>query len=146
MADKQITNPAGAFGVTDLNQKGWRLEAPMKASAAVTAKRVVSLGTDGTVAITATNGTALLQVGIAVDAIASGSVGEVIVAGFASGVPATGAISAGDPVKRSTTTSGSVSVAATTSGVVGEVIGVAIANSASNLVDIWVWHNTAAIS
>lgn len=136
MADKQITNPQGAFGVTDLQQKGWSLEAPMNASAAVTAKAVVAVGTTGKVAIAATNGTASLVVGIARDAIASGNNGEVIVHGFASAVPAAGAVAAGDLLKRSVTTAGSVSATATPAA--GEVVGVAIAASASNVVDVWV--------
>src|SRR5438105_4632966 len=104
MADKTITNPSGAYGVTDLQQKSWALFAEMNASAAITAKRVVAIDTTGKVAIAATNGTASLVVGIARDAIASGSNGVVVVAGIASAVPATGTVAAGDLVKRSVTT------------------------------------------
>ena len=136
MSGKLIENPQGAFGMTDLRSQLWAEEVSFKASAAITARRVVAIGTTGLVAIAATNGTASLAIGIAQSAIASASTGMVIVQGIAEDVPATGAIAAGDLVKRSATTAGSVSATATP--VAGEVIGVAINDSASNTVDVWV--------
>ena len=136
MSGKLIENPQGAFGYSDLRSQLWAEEVSFKASAAVTAKRVVAIGTTGQVAIAATDGTATLCVGIAQNAIASGSTGMVVVQGIAEDVPATGAIAAGDFVKRSVTTAGSVSATATPA--LGEAIGVAINASASNTVDVWV--------
>lgn len=136
MAGKVITNPAGAFGYTDLETQLYSQTAPFVTSAAVTSKRVVAIGTAGTVAIAATDGTASLTVGIASAAIASGQAGLVIIGGIAEDVPATGAVAAGDLLKRSVTTAGSVSATATPAA--GEVIGTAINASSSNTVDVWV--------
>jgi len=136
MSGKLIENPQGAFGYTDLRSQLWAEEVSFKASAAITARRVLAIGTTGLVAIIATDGTASLAVGIAQSAIASASTGMVIVQGIAEDVPATGAVAQGDLLKRSVTTAGSVSATATP--VAGEVIGVAINASASNVVDVWV--------
>ena len=52
MADKAINNPAGVFGLTaDTPYSGENY----KASATVTALRVVAIGTDSTVAVAATS-------------------------------------------------------------------------------------------
>lgn len=136
MADKTITNPTGAFGYTDLETQLWHLAAAFEASAAITGPAVVSVGTDGTVATAATNGSASLVVGIAQASASVGDSSLVTVQGIAENVPATGAVAAGDFVKRSVTTAGSV--AATATPAAGEVIGVAINASASNVVDVWV--------
>ncbi len=136
MADKAITNPAGAFGYTDLKTKLWSLEAPFLASAAITAPAVVSIGTDGSVATTATDGAGALVVGIAVESIASGFTGGVVVHGIAENVTADGAITAGAILKRSATTAGAV--AATATPAAGEAMGVAINASAGGTVDVWV--------
>lgn len=136
MAGKVITNPAGAFGYTDLETQLYSQTAPFVTSAAVTAKRVVAIGTAGTVAIAATDGTASLTVGVASAAIASGQAGLVIIGGVAEDVPCTGAVAAGDLLKRSVTTAGSVSATATPAA--GEIIGTAINASSSNTVDVWV--------
>lgn len=141
MAGKTIINPGGAFGVTDLESTSYSQTAPFRTSAAVTAKRVVAIGTAGTIAIAATDGTASLTVGIAQTAIASGNDGLVVVAGMAEDVPAAGAVAAGDLLKRSVTTAGSVSATATPAA--GEVIGVAINASSSNVVDVWVTPSKA---
>lgn len=131
-----ITNPTGAYGYTDLQTTVFSIPAQVKASAAVTAGRVVAIGTDGTVAQAATDGTASLAIGIAREALTTGYSGLVTVYGLAENVPAAGSIAAGDVVKRSVTTAGYVSATATPA--VGEALGIAIAASASNTVDIWV--------
>jgi len=136
MADKMITNPNGTDGYTDLQTTLFSIAAPVLASAAVAAKRVVAFGTNGTVSTALTNGTASLNLGITVDAIANGSTGDVVVLGIAEDVPCAGAVAAGDLLKASATTAGSVSATATPAA--GEVIGVALAASASNTVDVWV--------
>lgn len=141
MADKTITNPNGAYGYTDLRTKGWSLNAPVLASAAIAAKRLVAIGTDGKVATAATNGTASLVVGATNVAIASGDTGIIVVGGIAEDLPADGAIAAGDLLKRSGTTAGYV--AATATPAAGEVIGVAINASASNVVDVWISKSPA---
>lgn len=134
MAGKQIANPMGAFGYTSLDQL-YQETAPSQASATVTAGRVVSLGTQGKVAHSATNGTASLCLGIAYEDMTSGFTGDIIKYGYASGF-ADGAIAAGDILKRSTNTAGYVMATATPG--IGESVGVAIAASASARVDMWV--------
>lgn len=136
MAGKTIVNPGGAFGYTDLATLGYQQTAPMRTSAAIVGPAVVAIGTDGTIATAATNGTASLAIGIAVDSIASGKDGQVVVSGMAENVPAAGAVAAGDLLKRSATTAGYVSATATP--VAGEVIGTAINASSANTVDVWV--------
>ena len=137
MPGGQIYNPQGAFGYTDLRTKVGGVELPFKTSAAVTARRVVAIGTDARVAVAATDATAALCIGVAQDAASSANDVMVIVMGMAEDVPAAGAVAAGDILKRSATTAGYVS--ATTSAADGEVIGVAINASASNVVDVWVF-------
>lgn len=136
MSSKQISNPSGAFGYTDLQTQLWSLPAPFKASAAISAKRVVALGTGGQVATATTNSLSSTNIGISQAAIASGQVGGIILFGIAEDVPAAGAISAGDVLRASGTTAGYVSATATPT--VGQVIGVAINDSSSNTVDVWV--------
>ncbi len=137
MPAQTITNPNGAFGFTDLKTKVWSLGAEFKATAvAISARRVVSIGTAGTIAVSATNGTAALCVGITQRAIPASKTGLVIVMGMAEDVPCDGAVAAGDLLKRSVTTAGSV--AATATPAAGEVLGFAINASSSNTVDVWV--------
>lgn len=136
MANKQLINPMGAFGYTDLDQQLYQETGTFKASAAVTAKRVVAIGTDGRVAVAATNGTAALAIGVSNQTIASGASGNVVLGGIVTGVAAAGAIAAGDVVKRSATTAGFVST--TASPATGEAIGIAIAASASNTVSLFI--------
>jgi hypothetical protein len=109
---------------------------PFKASAAVARGTVVAIGTDGQVATAATNSTATLSVGVAVKAAAAGEIVQVAVYGYVPNVPAAGAVAAGDALKRSVTTTGSVS--ATANPVTGEMIARAVNASASNVVDVWV--------
>lgn len=133
---KIVNNPLGAFGVTDLQSKLPSLEGEFLASAAITAPKVVSISTAGSVATCATDATASLAVGVAIkDAAASGRA-KVVTYGIAENVPAAGAVAAGDLLKRSVTTAGYVSATATPG--VGEAIGVAINASSSNTVDVWV--------
>lgn len=136
MAGKTVVNPGGAFGYSDLATLGYQSTAPMRTSAAVTGPAVVAIGTGGAIATAATDGTASLVVGIAVDSIASGKDGQVVVQGLAENVPCAGAVAAGDLLKRSVTTAGYVSATATPTA--GEVVGVAINASSSNTVDVWV--------
>ncbi len=89
------------------------------------------------VATAATDGTASLVVGIFQEASATtDQVIPVVVLGLAENVPCNGTVAAGDLVKRSVTTAGYV--AATATPAVGEVVGVAVNASASNVVDVWV--------
>lgn len=137
MAGKQLTNPMGAFGETDLTTELYCETAPFQTSAVVTAGRVVAIGTDGTVAHAATNGVAALCVGI-VDSnrgVNTAFSTLVIIEGYASGF-ADGATTAGAVLIRSTTTAGYVMASATPG--VGEAIGVSMAASASGRVDMWV--------
>jgi len=137
-----IVNAGGAFGDTSLESTVWHLDAPMKASAAITAKRLVAIGTAGAVATAATDGTPSLVVGVAREAAsAADEVVAVTVGGLAEDVPAAGAVAAGDILKRSVTTAGYVSATATPAA--GEAFAVAINASASNVVDIWVCKSLA---
>lgn len=129
-----IINPGGAFGYTDLQTTVFSVPAQVQASAAITANRVVSIGTDGSVATAATDAPSL-AVGVAREGFTTDQTGIITVFGIAESVPAAGAITAGAIVKASATTAGYVSATATPG--VGEAIGVAIAASASNLVNIW---------
>jgi Uncharacterized conserved protein (DUF2190) len=139
MADKQINNPTGAFPLLStgdtLAQELWQEAAPSQASTTVTAGRVVAINTLGQVAAAATNGTASLCIGVALNDITANNSGLIICQGYASGFP-DGAIAAGDVLKRSVNTAGYVATTATPG--VGESIGVAIAASASGRVDMWV--------
>lgn len=139
MPTAMIQNPNLAYGLTTLDSP--EVTSEKKASAAVTAKTVVSLGTDSKVAMAATNGTASLQHGIAFRAIASGKTGTIVTMGVVENVPCDGAVAAGDRLKRSVTTTGSV--AATATPAAGEVIGVALAASASNLCTMYVAKSLA---
>lgn len=135
MADKTITNPAGAFGYTDLRTTLFSVAGQFKASADVAAGAVVSIGTDGSVATALTDAPSL-AIGIAPAAISSGKTGLVVTYGIAENVPCNGATAAGAVVKASATTAGRVAATATPG--VGEAIGISIAASASNTCDVWV--------
>jgi hypothetical protein len=109
---------------------------PFKASAAVARGAVVAIGTDGQVAAAGTASTATLSIGIATKAAAAGEIVQVAVLGYVPNVPATGSVAAGDALKRSVTTTGSVSASA--APVLGEFLARAVNASASNVVDVWV--------
>jgi hypothetical protein len=131
-----INNPNGAYGYTDLATKGWQQQGNFKTSAAITGPCVVSLASDLTVATAATDATASLTIGIAPASCASGDTIPVILFGVAENVPVDGATAAGALLKRSVTTAGRLAATATPGA--GEVIGVAIAASSSNVTDVWV--------
>lgn len=137
-----VKNSNSAGGDTSLETKCHSVVAPFKTSAAVTAKRVVAIGTDGKVATAATDGTASLTIGISTGSnVASGDTAKVVVAGLCENVSCSGTVAAGDLLKRNTTTAGWVQATATPAA--GEVIGVAINASASNVVDVWVTGSKA---
>ena len=133
---KTISNPGGAYGITDLQSTLGYLAFPVKASAAITAPAVVALGTDGTVATAATDGTASLARGVVIEDIASGDTGLMIVGGIAENVPVDGATAAGAVLKRSVTTAGRL--AATATPAAGESLAISLAASSSNTTDVWV--------
>lgn len=134
MAGTQITNPRGAFGVTSGRPRDVY---PFKTTAAVAAKAVVAFDTTGTkVATAATNGTASLARGVALEAAASGDTVQVVTHGLVTAVPVDGAVAAGDVLKRSATTAGSLATTATPA--VGETFAIALAASASNTATVWV--------
>lgn len=130
---------ATTFGQTDLQSQILAFTGVFPTSASVTGPAVVAIGTDGTVAVAATNGTASLTIGVAINsqAAVTGKACKVVVLGIAENVPANGTVAAGDLLKRSVTTAGSVAATATPGA--GEVMGVAINASASNTVDVWVF-------
>lgn len=138
MADKQLLNPAGAYGYTALTDGLATSQSEFRTSTTVTtALTVVAMGTDGRVAIAATNGTASLCIGVALEtAGAANGIIEVATSGFVGSVPCDGAVAAGDVLIRSGTTAGSVKASATPA--TGEAIGVAVAASASNVVTMYV--------
>lgn len=132
-----ITNANSAAGDSSLQTNLPCWQGSMQASAAITAKRVVAIGTDGRVATAATDGTASLTIGVAITAAAAANgIVQVVLGGIAENVPCSGTVAAGDLLKRNTTTAGWVQATATPAA--GEVIGVAINGSSSNTVDVWV--------
>jgi hypothetical protein len=131
-----IKNVGNVFGQTDLQTGLPGFMGEFKTSAAVAAKAVVAIGTDGTVATIATDGAPALQLGVALKAAASGKAVPVQLLGIAEDIPCDGAVTAGALLMRSGTTAGRVMATATPA--VGQVIGVAINASASNVVDVWV--------
>lgn len=135
----EVLNVGGVYGQTALQTSLPSWQGEFKTSASVTGPSVVAIGTDGTVATAATNGTASLTVGVAINtqAAATGKTAQVVVLGIAENVPAAGSVAAGDLLKRSATTAGYVSATATPAA--GEVMGVAINASSSNTVDVWVF-------
>lgn len=133
-----LSQPFGAYQYTDFQTKIQGIDLEFETSAAVTAKRVVALGTDGKVALAATDSTASLGVGIALHAAASGDLVKVRVLGAVDDVPTTGALAAGGIIKRSVTTTGSI--ATTASPAAGEALGFAINASASNLTDVFLFR------
>lgn len=134
-----VTNPQGAFGNSALGQQLGRVIWEFDTSAAVTGPKVVSLTTEGKVATSATDGTASLCAGVALGTVASGDTAKVVVMGIVEDVPCDGAIAAGNIVKRSVTTAGSVAVTATPAA--GEALGVALAASASNLCKLYLFRS-----
>lgn len=132
-----ISNPQGAYGTTDLVEKFQPLVMEMVATADIAARTVVTVNT--VLKVTkATTGAAAAgnSLGVTVDAIKSGRVGKVVVFGPVDNVPSTGAITAGQPVVADTTTAGNVKAKANPA--VGECIGFALTDAASNLVSIFV--------
>jgi hypothetical protein len=136
MADKEIIPTGGVYGYTDLQAQGWFLSFPAEASAAITGPAVVTLSSTLTVATAATDGTASLARGIALESVASGNIAQVVVAGLVENMPVDGATAAGSLLKRSVTTAGRL--AATATPVAGEVLAIALAASSSNTTDVWV--------
>jgi hypothetical protein len=132
-----LNNPVGAHGYTDLQSRLWKEEALFESSAAIAARTVVAVGTDGRVATAATDGAATSVVGVARRGVdAAGKTTGVVVKGIAEDVLAQGAIAAGALVIRSGTSAGHVASSATPAA--GTVIGVAISAAANGVVDIWV--------
>lgn len=135
MAGKQIGNPSGAFGVTDLQQKLYANTGEFVASAAIAAKSVVSISSTGTVATCATDGVGVI--GVALNAAsAAGKTVQVILNGIATNVVAGSATTLGTPVIRSATTAGAVTSSATP--VTGTAVGFALGASSGGVSSIWV--------
>ncbi len=131
---KSITNPGGAYGVTDLQQKGYQEVIDLQCEGTITAKTPVSITSTGGVIATATDGVAVI--GVALDSGTSGQVIRVCKYGLVTLVSAGGATTLGTPVIRSATTAGYVTSAATP--VTGTVVGFALGASSSNKSTIWV--------
>lgn len=138
MSGKQITNPAGAYGVTDLQQKGYQEAVDMAAEGTITAKTPVSITSTGGVIATATDGVAI--VGVALESGVTGDSISVCLKGVVTLVSAGGATTLGTPVIRSATTAGYVTSSATP--VTGTVVGFALGASSSNKSTIWVLPGT----
>lgn len=135
MPAQQITNPQGAYGYT---AAGPSTQDEFKVSSAITGPRkVVAIGTDGvSVATAATNGVASLAIGVAVESAATTDTARVVTRGYVDAVPVDGTVAAGDTLKRSVTTAGSLAATATPG--TGEIFGIALAASASNTAPVWV--------
>lgn len=135
MASSIINNPSGAFGVTDLDQKLFKTTGEFVASAAITAKSVVSISSTGTVATTTTGGVGVIGVALNAASGADKTI-QVILTGIATNMVAGGATTLGTPVIRSATTSGAITSSATP--VTGTVVGFALGASAGGLTSVWV--------
>jgi len=132
-----IVNASNAFQYTDLQTGVFSVQAEFKASAAISAPRVVAIGSTGLIATAATDVTASLAIGVAIRAAsAAGKTIPVVIHGIAENVPVAGAVAAGDILIRSVTTAGFLSASATPG--VGQALAVAIQASASNVADVWV--------
>lgn len=138
MADKVLSNPAGAFGYTAKQDKLYQQIAPFKAESAITGPAVVAINTTGNVATAATNGSAQLVAGICINSPAAGEIAQVVIAGVVDAVPCAGTVSAGQILIRSVTTAGRVNSSATAA--LGEPMGIAIrdGSGANGTVDVWV--------
>jgi hypothetical protein len=138
MADKVLSNPAGAFGYTAKQDKLYQQIAPFKAQSAITGPAVVAINTTGNVATVATDGTAATCVGICINSPAAGEIAQVVIAGVVDSVPVAGTISAGQMLIRSVTTAGRVN--SSTAPAAGEALGMAIADGsgANGTVSVWV--------
>ena len=132
-----IGNPLGAFGTTDAVEKFGAITMPFEATADIPARTVVLITSAGKVTKAAT-GTAAAgsTLGVTVDAISAGKVGQVVVFGIVDSVPADGTINQYSPVIASTTTAGSVIAKAAPT--TGEGLGWAIAAASGGLVTIFV--------
>lgn len=138
MADKVLTNPAGAFGYTAKADKLYQQIAPFKAQSAITGPAVVAINTTGNVATIATDGVAATTVGICINSPAAGEIAQVVIAGVVDSVPVAGTVSAGQMLIRSVTTAGRVN--SSSAPAAGEALGVAIADGsgANGTISVWV--------
>lgn len=134
---KTIHNPLGAFGYTTLDQILYSSEAEFKAQSAITGPAVVAINTTGNVATAATNGTAALCLGVAINSPAASEIAKVVIRGLAKAVPICGSVSPGDLLIRATTTAGRLMTSATPAA--GETMAVAITtgSAANGTVDCW---------
>lgn len=133
MSGQKIIHPAGGqFGYSTVDDKTPRQVDGYKASAAITGPKVVALAAAGTVSTMGSGSAAITALGVCVNSPASGGTAQVVTDGIVSSVPCDGTVSANSVLIRSNTTDGSVKASA--SPAAGEVIGYALANSASNVV------------
>lgn len=140
-----IPNPGGAFGVTDITQKFPGVVMTFEATADIPARTAVTITTACKITKATTGAAAAgTSLGVTVDAIDSGKLGEVVVLGPIDNVPADGSISAGSPVIASTTTAGSVIAKAAPT--TGEGLGFAIAAASGGVVTIWVNRTIGGIT
>ena len=137
MADRQINNPRGAFGIgLTLEQKlGFDANYYVVSGGAVTAKQVVAINTDGTVSAALVGTGFGFIVGITRKAANVGDVVEVVHHGLVSNVPCDGAIPAGTAVSRSATTGGRVFAAVGTAS--AEMMGTAVSAAAGGFVELY---------
>lgn len=137
-----LNNPKGAYGFTDLQTVVGNFSIPMKAAAAVTAKSAVQWATtatsSGQIVTALTNGTLAAVIGVALEDIAAGGVGNVAIMGAVDNVYLNGSCDTlFTPLKRSATTAGRL--ASTTTGSAYEVIGYALSTTTATTASIAVW-------
>lgn len=153
MSAAQIQNPAGAFGSSITGSDQAAVVRTVKAGAAISAGKVVTLtstpGSASQVYQATASSAPKLQVGIALQDIASGGVGLVCFYGPVHGVSkATSALTAGDVVQRDATTLGGVVAIGSTTAVtqykdvnIGIGIVLADATAAGTTASIFVCKN-----
>lgn len=133
MSGSKIIHPStGAFGNSGVASKTPRIQNGYKASAAISGPKIVFLSADGTVATMASGSAAITALGVCINSPAAGEIAQVVESGIVQSVPVDGTCNANSVVIRSGTTNGSVTASATPA--VGEVLGYAMAASASNTI------------
>lgn len=142
MPVSMIENPAEAYGGEKFTNQVLGTYLSAETTTVIAKGDCVTIDTDGNILQSTTTVSELLAIGIAAEEIQPGGVGLVVERGVVKDAKAEGAITAPDLVVRSGATAGAVSATSdggTTQPVLGEVIGVAIADAANDLVDLFVF-------
>lgn len=139
-----LQNPSGAYGYSDYQTLIGNQSMIMRAGgAAITAKSVVQFATTATstgrIVTALTNGTLSAIVGIALEDIPAGGVGQVCMFGAVDQVYLNGSCDTlYTPLKRSATTAGRL--ASTTTPAAYEMVAIALSTTTATTASITVWY------